>query len=81
VSKDTDLCEPMRIVNKELGLPVGLLCPDGDVPKGLRQVASFVRHISNADLANSQFPDPVIGPAGQKSINRRIGERLDFRPE
>jgi hypothetical protein len=66
VSKDTDLCEPMRIVNKELGLPVGLLCPDGDVPKGLRQVASFVRHISNSDLANSQFPDPVIGLAGQQ---------------
>jgi uncharacterized LabA/DUF88 family protein len=66
VSKDTDLCEPMRIVNKELGLPVGLLCPDGDVPKGLRQVASFVRHIANSDLANSQFPDPVIGLAGQK---------------
>ena len=66
VSKDTDLCEPMRIVSKELGLPVGLLCPDGDVPKGLRQVASFVRHTSNSDLANSQFPDPVIGLAGQK---------------
>jgi uncharacterized LabA/DUF88 family protein len=66
VSKDTDLCEPMRIVNKELGLSVGLLCPDGDVPKGLRQVASFVRHISNSDLANSQFPDPVIGLAGQQ---------------
>jgi uncharacterized LabA/DUF88 family protein len=66
VSKDTDLCEPVWFVNKELGLPVGLLCPDGDVPKGLRQVASFVRHISNSDLANSQFPDPVIGLAGQK---------------
>ncbi len=49
-----------------IGLPVGLLCPDGDVPKGLRQVANFVRHISKSDLANSQFPDPVIGLAGQK---------------
>jgi len=66
VSKDTDLCEPMRIVNKELGLPVGLLCPDGEVPKAPRQVASFVRHIANSDLANSQFPNPVIGLAGQK---------------
>jgi hypothetical protein len=66
VSKDTDLCEPIRIVVQELGLPVGLLCPDGDVPKGLRQAASFVRHISKSDLANSQFPDPVIGLAGQK---------------
>jgi len=66
VSKDTDLREPMRIVKEELKLPVGLLCPDGDVPKGLRQVSSFVRHITNPDLAASQFPDPVIGLAGTK---------------
>jgi uncharacterized LabA/DUF88 family protein len=66
VSKDTDLCEPMRIVKDELGLPVGLLCPDGDVPKSLRKVASFVRHITKADLANSQFPDPVVGRAGER---------------
>jgi hypothetical protein len=49
VSKDTDLIEPMRIVREGLGLPVGLLCPDGDVPKGLRRVASFVRHIKKSD--------------------------------
>jgi uncharacterized LabA/DUF88 family protein len=66
VSKDTDLREPIRIVKEELGLPVGLICPDGDVPKGLRQVASFIRHITKPDLANSQFPDPVIGPLGKK---------------
>jgi hypothetical protein len=60
VSKDTDLCEPMRIVNKELGLPVGLLCPDGDVPKGLRQVASFVRHISNSDWRTPSSPIPLL---------------------
>ena len=66
VSKDTDLREPIRIVKNELNLPVGLLCPDGDVPQGLRQVASFVRHISKSDLAHSQFPDPVIGLTGEK---------------
>lgn len=66
ISKDTDLCEPIRIVTQELGLPVGILCPDGDIPKGLKAVASFVRHISKSDLAASQFPDPVIGLAGQE---------------
>ena len=45
VSKDTDLAEPIRIVVAELGLPVGLICPDGAVPEDLRCVASFVRHI------------------------------------
>jgi uncharacterized LabA/DUF88 family protein len=67
VSKDTDLCEPMRIVNRELGLTVGLICPDeSEAPKQLRKVASFVRHITKADLSHSQFPNPVIGLAGEK---------------
>jgi uncharacterized LabA/DUF88 family protein len=66
ISKDTDLCEPIRIVTKELGLPVGILCPDGDIPKPLKKVATFVRHIAKSDLAHSQFPDPVIGRAGER---------------
>lgn len=66
ISKDTDLCEPIRIVNMELGLPVGVLCPDGDIPKPLKDVGSFVRHITKSDLSNSQFPDPVIAPSGQR---------------
>jgi len=65
ISKDTDLCEPIRIVTEELNLPVGILCPDGDIPKGLKEVASFVRHITKPDLAASQFPNPVIGLAGE----------------
>ena len=65
VSKDSDLVEPIDIVVKELGLPVGLICPDGAVPSELKQVASFVRHIVKTDLAASQFPDPVIGKNGK----------------
>ncbi len=66
ISKDTDLCEPIRIVTMELKLPVGVLCPDGDLPKPLRDVGSFVRHITASDLSNSQFPDPVIALSGQR---------------
>jgi uncharacterized LabA/DUF88 family protein len=65
VSKDTDLTEPIRIVAKELGLPVGLICPDGEVPDDLKKAASFVRHIVNHDLAASQFPNPIFGRNGK----------------
>lgn len=68
VSKDTDLQEPIRIITEELKLPVGVLCPDGEIPKGLRNVATFVRHIGNAALASSQFPNPVIGRGGRKIL-------------
>jgi len=65
ISKDSDLVEPIRIVVRELGLPVGLICPDGAVPSQLKQVASFVRHIVKQDLAAAQFPNPVIGGNGK----------------
>jgi len=48
LSKDTDLIEPMRIVRHELNKPVGMICPDKDAPQGLRDVASFVRHITHS---------------------------------
>jgi uncharacterized LabA/DUF88 family protein len=60
-SQDTDLIEPIRIVAKELGLKVGVVWLDGRRPNvHLRSAASFVRHISHADLAASQFPNPII---------------------
>ncbi len=65
VSKDSDLAEPIRLVVQELGLPVGLICPDGAVPIDLARAASFVRHIVKTDLANSQFLDPVIDQNGK----------------
>ena len=66
LSNDTDLVEPIRIVTRELGLPVGLLCPVAVPATGLANVASFVRHIRNQHLAASQFPDSIPGT----SVNR-----------
>jgi uncharacterized LabA/DUF88 family protein len=63
VTKDTDLTEPIRIVTRELGLPVGLACPDGEVPKA---VASFVRHITPARLGAAQFPHTVVDSRGRE---------------
>ena len=61
LSQDTDLVEPVRIVAKELGLPVGIVWLDGKQPnRGLKDAASFVRHIKPAHLIAAQFPDPVV---------------------
>jgi NYN domain len=60
LSQDTDLIEPMRIVRTDLRKPVGLVWLDGKRPsKHLAGVASFVRHVSRADLAAAQFPNPI----------------------
>jgi len=61
ISNDTDLCEPIRIVNQELNKLVGVLCPATSCSQPLRNVAKFVKHIRTADLAASQFPSSMLG--------------------
>ncbi len=70
ISNDGDLVEPIRIVKEELKKPVGLLCPNSAraVPE-LAKAATFKRHVNDAILAKSQFPDPVLTPGGI-SINK-----------
>jgi len=64
VSKDTDLLEPIRIVTRELRKPVGLICPDSQLPGGFKGVVSFVRHITERRLASAQFHDVVVARDG-----------------
>lgn len=65
MSQDTDLVEPLNIVKNELKKTVGLVCLDGKQPSfHLKNVASFVRHLSQADLAASQFPAQIVKPNG-----------------
>jgi hypothetical protein len=59
ISNDTDLCEPIAIVNQELYKPVGVLCPAQNCSMPLRKVAKFVRHIRHGHLAAAQFPNPL----------------------
>lgn len=66
MSQDTDLCEPIRIVSKEVNKPVGLVWLDGRQPnKKLKQAASFVRHITVPDLRASQLPEKIMGKDGR----------------
>ena len=67
VSQDTDLCEPLRMVNKQLGKTVGLIWLEDSRPgKRHREVSNFIKHANLSILRRCQFPDPVIGRGGRK---------------
>jgi hypothetical protein len=56
ISNDSDLVEPIRMVRRELNLPVGVLNPYPKTPSSeLRRAASFVKPIRTGALAASQF--------------------------
>lgn len=59
ISNDSDLVEPIRIVTKEVGRPVGLITPVARPNPELERVASFMRRIRPQHLKGSQFPDPI----------------------
>lgn len=61
LSNDTDLVEPVRVVTGELKKPVGIFCPCENVATSLKEVATFIRHITAARLGQSQFPDTIPG--------------------
>jgi hypothetical protein len=69
LSNDSDLVEPIRIVTKVLGKPVGLLSPVSNPTLELKNVASFIRRISGSDLASSQFSDPIVRADGS-TVNK-----------
>lgn len=64
LTNDTDLNEPIKIVAKELGMPVILLTPTSHPAKGLIDLASSVRHIQPY-ITSSQFPDQVTTKDGK----------------
>jgi hypothetical protein len=57
VSNDSDLCEPIRIVQDEFEVPVGLLIPHARPSQALRSLKpAFVKQIRRGPLSASQFP-------------------------
>lgn len=67
ISQDSGLCEPMKMVCKEIGKTLGIGWLEASAPgKRYRQVSSFIRHATPAMLSRCQFPDPVIGRGGVK---------------
>ena len=78
VSNDSDLAEPMRVVQSRFGLPVGVAFPVLNRHRGggrrppsntLREVATFVRFITGSSknrrmLARRQFPETLTDSRG-----------------
>ncbi|GAA0770685.1 hypothetical protein GCM10010203_46780 [Actinomadura yumaensis] len=64
LTNDTDLCEPIRIVAEEFGLPVVLLAPSSKPAASLQKYVSGVRHIQPY-LGPCQFPDTVADLKGR----------------
>jgi hypothetical protein len=65
VTNDSDLAEPVRIVTRELGRPVGILNPHEHHSKALRPLATFVKRIRQTDLIASQFPSELVDAKGR----------------
>ena len=70
LTNDTDLVEPIRIVTRELGLPVTLLTPVAKPATSLARVATAVRHIQPY-VGPCQLPVQIPVP-GKKPIGKPV---------
>jgi uncharacterized LabA/DUF88 family protein len=64
ISTDSDLALPMRIVRRQLQLPVGLLKPGDLFANELVRAATFYKPIREGVLAASQFPPQLTDEHG-----------------
>jgi hypothetical protein len=66
ISNDSDLCEPIRIVQNEFKMPVGLLIPHSRPSQALRSLnPAFVKQIRCGPLSASFLPRSPTPAAGQ----------------
>lgn len=71
ISTDSDLVLPIRIVTRQLQLPVGLLKPGKRFANELVRAATFHKQIREGVLAASQFPPQLTDTNG--TITRPSG--------
>jgi hypothetical protein len=71
VSNDSDLLEPIKVVTKELGKPVGILNPHKHPSVVLLPHVLFVKQIRRGVLATSLFPDKLSDAQG--TFSKPIG--------
>jgi hypothetical protein len=66
ISNDSDLCEPIRVVQDEFEVPVGLIIPHSRPSEALRRLRpAFVKQIRRGPLSASQFPEKVTDARGR----------------
>jgi hypothetical protein len=74
VSNDSDLCEPLRMVQEELGVSTGILNPFDRPSRWLQQLRpSFIKPIREGAVRASQLPAPVPPVTARRSAGRRSG--------
>lgn len=59
ITNDSDLVEPVRIVNEQLKLPVGIINPQKKPSFHLQSKATFVKQVRAWTLSDSQFPESM----------------------
>jgi uncharacterized LabA/DUF88 family protein len=64
LSNDTDLVEPIRHVSKNLGIPVRVMNARARPAKRLVSAGDGFIHLTHADFAACQLPDPVHDAKG-----------------
>ena len=64
LTNDSDLAEAVRIVTKELGMPVGILNPHQYHSATLKSLATFVKRVRQSHLIASQFPPTLTDHKG-----------------
>jgi uncharacterized LabA/DUF88 family protein len=64
VSNDSDLMEPVRVVRREMNLPVGILNPHQHHSVALKPLATFMKRIRQTDVAACQFPATMTDKTG-----------------
>lgn len=65
ISNDSDLLEPIRIVQRELGLTVGIINPQRSASRVLAREAAFVIPIRKWALKKCQFPERLRDSKGE----------------
>jgi hypothetical protein len=65
ITNDSDLLEPVRIVRRDLHLPVGILNPQQHHSAVLKAEATFMKRIRQTDVAACQFPTIMNDAKGQ----------------
>ncbi len=65
LSTDSDLALPIRLVRRELGLPVGVLFPKGRYSVELARAAAFKRTFGTRLLQTCQLPPTVTDSQGR----------------
>lgn len=68
ISNDSDLVTPIKIITKELNLPITVISPFKKNNIQLKTVATNVKQIRNGLLGASKFPEKLTDDVGDFSI-------------